>query len=68
MDYLSSVRPSMKVLRCCIDVCESVLPNTTFSVSWLVQNNAETEWPEGTCLREVGQLLNSSLEQNKCFS
>lgn len=24
-----------------------------FTVSWLVQNNGETEWPIGTCLKEV---------------
>lgn len=24
-----------------------------FTVSWLVQNNGETEWPADTCLKEV---------------
>lgn len=44
----------MKVLKCCtVGEGEEVTPSTPFTVSWLVQNNAETEWPAGTFLREV---------------
>jgi len=58
IDYVSSVRnPSMKVLKSCtVGEGEAVTPNTPFTVSWLVQNNGETEWPVGICLREAAGL------------
>lgn len=52
-DFMAFSRlPSMKFLNdLTIGKDEKVTPNTTFKQSWLLQNNGETSWPDGTYLK-----------------
>lgn len=51
-DFMVSRLPSMKFLNdLTIGKDEKVTPNTAFKLSWLLQNNGEFGWPEGTYLR-----------------
>lgn len=52
-DFMAFSRlPSMKFLNdLTIGKDEKVTPNTPFKQSWLLQNNGETSWPDGTYLK-----------------
>lgn len=56
-DFMAFSRlPSVKIMNdLTIGKDEKVTPNTQFQLSWLLQNNGETSWADGTYLRnELG--------------
>lgn len=52
-DFMAFSRPpSMKFLNdLTVGKDEKVTPNTPFKLSWLLQNNGEISWPDGTYLK-----------------
>ncbi|XP_062536326.1 protein ILRUN-like isoform X3 [Armigeres subalbatus] len=56
-DFMAFSRlPSMKFLNdLTIGKDEKVTPNTPFKQSWLLQNNGETSWPDGTYLKNESE-------------